>query len=232
MSRSLLAALVAALAALTPAAAWAQDGPTLSFDKPCYSPGDDMKYTGAGYTPSGSVTMFFSSLSTQTFGSYETAADAGGAIAGSIDTPDPDHFLDDDAWSGQVGVTANDDTKVAAGGELETSVGFATFELSRFEVQLSGPNGRPVRARKRMDVTAVGFTGSTGKTLYVHYRKARKTLKTLKLGRLTGDCGDLSHTLPRALPRKLPKGRYQLVFNTTKRDPQATPRYGLTQRLR
>ena len=51
MSRSLLAALVAAIAALLPAAAWAQDGPTLSFDKPCNSPGDRMTFTGAASRP-------------------------------------------------------------------------------------------------------------------------------------------------------------------------------------
>jgi hypothetical protein len=83
-----------------------------------------------------------------------------------------------------------------------------------------------------MDVTARGFTGAAGKTLYAHYRRARKTLKTVKLGRLSGDCGDLDHTLARGLPRRLPKGRYQLVFNTSRRDPRAFPRYSLTQRLR
>ena len=48
MPRSLLAALVAALAAVMPAAAWAQAGPTLDFDKPCYAEDDPMQYSGAG----------------------------------------------------------------------------------------------------------------------------------------------------------------------------------------
>jgi hypothetical protein len=232
MPRSLLAGLVAAVAAIMPAAAWAQDGPTLTFDQPCYSAGDSMEYTGAGYTASGPVTMFFSSLSTQRFGSYDTTADAAGAIAGSIDTPDADDFLDDDDWSGRMGVAAGDTTRTDAGEGPETAVGFATFELSRFEVQLDQPNGRAPRANKRMDVTARGFTGATGKTLYMHYRRARKTLRSIKLGRLTGDCGDLDRTVRKGLPRGLPKGRYQLVFNTSRRDPRAFPRYSLTQRLR
>ena len=64
MPRSLLAALVAALAAVMPAAAWAQAGPTLDFDKPCYAEDDPMQYSGAGFTPGGEVNFLFSSLST------------------------------------------------------------------------------------------------------------------------------------------------------------------------
>jgi hypothetical protein len=231
MSRFLLAALVAAIAAITPAAARAQDGPSLTFDRPCYSPGDRMTFSGTGYTAGGPVTMFFNLLSTQEFGSYETTADAAGAIAGDLDTPDPDEYLDENDWSGEMAAAANDTTRTDAGAGPE-AVGFTSFELSRFEVQLDQPNGRAPRANKRMDVTARGFTGATGKTLYAHYRRARRTLKTLKLGRLTGDCGDLDRTLARGLPRGLPKGRYQLVFNTSRRDPRAFPKYTLTQRLR
>ena len=63
MSRSLLAALVAAFVAIVPAAARAQDGPTLTFDKPCYAEGDPMAYSGAGFTAGGEVNFLFSTLS-------------------------------------------------------------------------------------------------------------------------------------------------------------------------
>ena len=54
----------------------------------------------------------------------------------------------------------------------------------------------------------------------------------MKLGRLTGPCGDRTRTLARGLPRGLPRGRYELVFNTSRSDPQAFPERSLTQRLR
>lgn len=232
MSRSLLAALVAAFLAIVPAAARAQDGPTLTFDKPCYAPGDTMAFTGSGYTPSGPVTMFLTSLSTQRTGAFDTAADAAGAIGGQVAAPEPGSYIDDDDWSSKMGATANDKTRLDGGEPPQSAVGATVLTLSRFEVQLDQPNGRPPRAAKRMDVTAAGFTGARGKTLYAHYRRGRKTVKTLKLGRLGGDCGDLDKRLSRGLPRGLPKGRYQLVFNTARRDPQASPRFSLKQRFR
>jgi hypothetical protein len=232
MPRSLLAALVAAFLAIVPAAARAQDGPTLTFDKPCYAPGDTMAFTGSGYTPNGPVTMFLSSLSTQRAGAFDTAADAAGALAGKVDAPEPKRYIDDDDWSSKMGASASDNTRIDAGEDPAAAVGVTTLELSRFEVQLDQPNGRPARAAKRMDVTAAGFTEARGKTLYAHYRRGRKLLKTLKLGRLAGDCGGLDRRLSRGLPRGLPKGRYQLVFNTSRRDPQASPRFSLKQRFR
>jgi len=232
MPRSLLAALVVALAAILPAAAWAQSAPTLTFDQPCYSPGDEMAFTGSGYTPGGTVNMFFNSFSTQEMGSLDTTADAAGAIADRINVPDPDEYLGDNDSAGEMGVAANDKTRVDAGAGPDQAVGFATFRLSRYEVRLEQPNGRAPRAGKRMRVEAVGFTASRGKTLYAHYRRNRRTHKTVKLGRLAGDCGDRTSTLKRALPKGLRPGRYELVFNTSRSDPQAFPKQARKVRLR
>ena len=66
----------------------------------------------------------------------------------------------------------------------------------------------------------------------MHYRRNRRTLKTIKLGRLGGDCGDRTRTLARALPRGLPRGRYELVFNTSARNPQALPKQARKVSLR
>ena len=229
MPRSLLAGLVAVLAALLPAAV-AHAAPTLTFDQSCYSPGDAMTFSGAGYTPGGSVAMFFNSFATQEIGHYDTTADAAGAIAGRLDVPDPDDFLGENDSASGMGVSANDNARLEAGAGPEQAVGSATFQLSRYEVRVEQPNGRTPRARKRMRVTAAGFTTARGKTLYAHYRRNRRTAKTMKLGRLGGDCGDLTRTLARGLPRGLPAGRYELVFNTSRSDPQAFPKQ--TQKLR
>ena len=234
MSRSLLAALVAASVAIMPAAAWAQDGPTLSFDKPCYSPGDRMTFTGAGFTPGGPVQLIFTSLSTQLMlGTYDVTADEGGAIADWVDTPDPDDALKPEHWSGPLGVAANDQIRIEAGGPPEQQLAGASFTLSRWEVQLDLPNDTPkVRAAKPMRVTAVGFTHAIGKPLYIHYTRAGKRLKSIRLGRLTGDCGDRTKTLKRGLPRGLRRGRYKLVFNASALNAPREPSYWINQRLR
>jgi hypothetical protein len=233
MSRSMLAAVVAAFAAIAPAAALAQGGqsPTLTFDQPCYSPGDQMAYSGSGYTPGGPIQMLFTSFSTQVNGSYDTAADAAGAISGTIDTPDPDLFLGDAEFSGTMGVSANDRTRIDAGAPPDQQFAGSTFTLSRFEVQVDQPNGRAPKARKPMRVIAVGFTNARGRVLYVHYRRGARVVKTIQLGRLRGDCGDRSRTLPRALPRGAHPGRYQLVFNTSARSVRSFPRWTESVRL-
>ena len=232
MLRSLLAVLVVALAAIAPAAARAQDGPTLSFDMPCYSPGDRMEFSGAGYTPGGSVRLGFNTLAPESeIGTFDTLADEGGAIADWIQTPDPDDILQSTVFSGMLGVAAVDQIRIEAGTEPEhQSSPKTSFRLSRWEVQLAQPNGARVRAAKPMRVTAVGYTHAIGKHLYVHYTRAGKRLKTVKLGRLGGDCGDRQKRLPRALPRGLRPGRYELDFNHSAMNAPRTP--GLWHKLR
>jgi hypothetical protein len=231
MSRSLLAALVAALAAIMPAAAWAQDGPSLSFDKPCYTQGDDMQYSGAGYTPGGEVNFMFSSLSTQTIGRYDTTADQSGALAGTITAPDEDLFLDDDEWSAPVAAAATDKTLADQGAAPAQQFGAALFRLTRWDVQIARKGGGTPKAAKPMRVEAHGFTRAIGETLYLQYRKGRKVLKAAKLGRLGGECGDRSRTLKRGLPRGLKPGRYTLMFTTSPSSADGE-RVSFKQRLR
>jgi len=231
MSRSLLAALVAASVAIVPAAARAQDGPTLSFDKPCYAKGDPMEYSGAGFTPGGEVNFLFSSLSTQTLGSYDTNADQSGAIAGTINAPDEEMFLDDGERSALVAAAATDKVRADQGLPPEQQFGADLFRLTRWDVSVSRPNGGAPRAAKPMRVIAYGFTRAVRETLYVQYRKGGKVLKAVKLGRLGGECGDRTKTLKRGLPRGLRPGRYTLMFTTSPRRGDGE-RVTFNQRLR
>ena len=212
MSRSLLAALVAVLVAIVPAAARAQDGPTLTFDKPCYAEGDPMAYSGAGFTPGGEVNFLFSTLSSSRVGSFDTQADTGGAIAGTIDAPDETMFLDDDERSAMMAAAATDKTRADQGAPPDQQFAAALFRLTRWNVEVNR-----TRARKPMRVDAYGFTRAIGKTLYVQYRKHGKLLRAVKLGRLADECGDRKKTLRRGLPRGLQPGRYTLMFTTSPR---------------
>jgi hypothetical protein len=212
MSRSLLAALVAAFLAIVPAAARAQDGPNLTFDKPCYAEGDPMAYSGAGFTPGGEVNFLFSTLSSSRVGSFDTQADAVGAIAGTIDAPDETMFLDDDERSAMMAAAATDKTRADQGAPPDQQFAAALFRLTRWNVEVNR-----TRARKPMRVDAYGFTRAVGETLYVQYRKHGKVLKAVKLGRLADECGDRKKTLRRGLPRGLRPGRYTLMFTTSPR---------------
>jgi hypothetical protein len=230
MPRSLLAALVAAVAMAIPAAA-AQAAPSLSFDQPCYAEGDPMTYSGAGYTPNGEINFFFRSLSTGGVGTYDTRSDPTGAIAGTIRAPDEDAFISDGEVSGVMGVTANDRSRIDQGAPVEEQFAASFFTMTRWEVELLRPGGGPIRASKPMRVVANGFTRAIGDTLYVQYRRGGKVRRAVKLGRLGGDCGDRTKTLKRALPRGLHPGRYGLMFTTSPRSADGE-RISFTQRFR
>ena len=204
MSRSLPAALVTAVAAMTPAAAWAQDGPTLAFDKPCYAKGDPMEYSGSGYAPGDVVPFRFTSRSNQATGTFETEADAAGAIEGVVTAPSEDDVLADNHISALMDATAGDGAQTA-------------FRLTRWDVEVDRGNGRAPNARKPMRVTAYGFTRAIGEPLYVQYRRGGRLRRAVRLGRLGGECGDLTRTVPRGLPRGLRPGRYTLMFTTSPR---------------
>jgi len=212
MLRIVLGVTVGLLA--MPAAVLAQARPTLSFDQPCYSPGDTMMFSGSGYTPNGEVNLFFTA--NNRFGTYGTRSDAAGNISGGISTPDPDGFVDDDEYRATVNVTANDRTRIESGAPPDQQFAAAQFTLSRWEVAVA-KRGRGLR------LTAVGFTHAKGESLYVHYRRGGRTVKSVRLGRLRGDCGDLTKSLPRALPRDAKPGRYRLVFNNAARNASRKP---------
>lgn len=218
MSRSLLVAMLAAVAALMPAAARAQAGPTLTFNQSCYTETDSMVYSGTGYTPGGAINFFVNSLETQKLVMHDAVADAGGAIAGSLPAPSADDFIPDDAFSAGIGATANDRTRLDQNVlPPEQQFAGAALTLTRSEVELEQPNGSSPRAAKRMRVTAVGFIGARGRTLYVHYAQRSRRLASVKLGRVAGACGNRTRVLRRGLPRGLRPGRYSLVFNTSAR---------------
>ena len=145
-------------------------------------------------------------------GSFDTRADTGGAIAGTIDAPDETMFLDDDERSAMMAAAATDKTRADQGAPPDQQFAAALFRLTRWNVEVNR-----TRARKPMRVDAYGFTRAIGKTLYVQYRKHGKVLKAVKLGRLADECGDRKKTLRRGLPRGLRPGRYTLMFTTSPR---------------
>ena len=205
-----VALIGAVLAGAVPASAQSPS-PTFTFDVPCASPASGLAFSGTGYTPGGEVALLF--VREGRIESFATRADAAGAIAGRVGVPDPDEFLDDDEFAGEVSATANDQARMEQGAPLESQFAPAEFRLSRFEVYApqSPRPGRRVRFR------AAGFVGEAGRPLYLHYRRGGRTLATVRLGKLRGPCGDLTKTV-RAFPfHPVRAGAYKLVFTTAKR---------------
>ena len=212
-SRAAIAAVtVLTVTAATSASAQAPS-PTIAFDRECYSPGDTMTFEGAGYTPNGAVEMLFTANGR--IGSYSTLAASDGAIAGSLDSPLPDDFLDKPQAADDVFVTANDQTRIQEQAPPESQFGATQFRLSRWAIGYHSANGKIV-ANRRIRFQALGFTHAVGERLYVHYRLGARTVKSIRLGVLRGPCGDLNKKLSRGFPfRPVEPGTYKLIFNTS-----------------
>jgi hypothetical protein len=207
MSKTLAALTVAALGATAaPAAA----DPTLTFDHPCYVPGEPMVLTGTGYTPSGPILLLFShtGASFDMIGTLDATADPAGAFSATVAAPDlaKQSLRDEDA------ATANDSTKVQAGGGPPEAVAFGMFTVTDTVVGVRQWVRKPVR-RKRVTVDARGFALDAGHPLYAHWVRSHRTVKTVRVGTLRGDCGDLKATMPQR-PAGVKPGRYTVVFST------------------
>ena len=197
MSRSLLAAVVAALAAIMPAAAWAQDGPTLTFDKPCYAEGDPMEYAGTGYTPGGEVNFLFSSLSNQATGTYDTHADARGRDRRHDRTRRPrttssTTVTSPGRWASPP-TTGPASTRAAPAEQQFAGTSFRLHALGRRASTASTAARRG--PRKPMRVTAVRLHAGDRRDALSAVPPRRQARKTVRLGRLGGECGDLTRTL-------------------------------------
>lgn len=210
--RLFIPAAVAAAAALAPAASAQAPQPTLSFDSACYTAEQPLAFTGAGYTPSGPVTMMFS-VPGQLRGSLDVQADPSGGISGRPGVQE-DSLLADDEDRREIFVTANDTTRVDAGAQPpESQFGVAQLTFTRWA---GFSPGRYVPGRT-VEVEAYGWAFAAGKTLWFLFQKGRTTVASVKVGKLSATCGDRTGRI--RVPRKLKAGSYRLVLSTQKRTP-------------
>ena len=208
-------ALAGPLALLALPGAAAAD-PTLSVDRPCYTPGQAINATGAGYTPGGNVQMAVSVLSPHGDKFYfrpdPLVADPNGNISDRLAAPDlasNDEALEDAA------LVANDQQKVDQGLPPDEAVGVAPFKLSIFDVFVDPWDRHQVDPRKLTTVRAFGFEG-LGPVLYAHYLLHGKLKKTVRMGALKGDCGNLTKKMKQFPFRPVPAGNYRIGFDTSR----------------
>ena len=214
----------AIVAALTPTALGA---PLVAVDRPCFTPGELIRVSGSGFTPSGGASLLFNldvGHSPLDLGLATTTADASGAISVDLRAPDADRRLQQ-----QVALGASDDQLVAGGADPDTAVGTVTFWISRFGVVaqpwMTGGAEHRGEPRRRIVFHAVGWEAAGGDTLYARYlRGARVTrdrvtggvlARTVRLGALSGPCGDLTVTMREFPFRPVAAGDWTIDFSTS-----------------
>jgi hypothetical protein len=207
--RPIALAGVAAAVALAPAAAAQAPQPTLQFDRPCYTEDQQMVFSGTGYTPGGPVELSFQRLGA-VLGTFDTTADAAGAIGDYVMATDADMLGDDEDRATRF-VAANDRTRIDAGAPPETQFAATQFTFTRWA---GFSPGRYVPGQK-VRVEAYGWAFAAGKPLYFLFQKGHTTVASVKAGRLSETCGDRVARV--RVPKKLKAGAYRLVLSTQKR---------------
>jgi hypothetical protein len=204
------------LALLGPIAVLALPGtaaadPTLTVDRPCYTPGQDIKAAGGGYPPGGQVDMSMSVISrggvTPYFLRDPLTPDSGGNIGADLTAPDLS--LKDDVVE-SVGLAAYDHN-----GDQSAPFGSAFFKLSTFDVFVAPWDRHKVDPKKVTTVRAYGFEG-LAPVLYAHYVLHGKLKKTVRIGALTGDCGNVTKKMKQFPFRPVPAGNYRIAFDTSR----------------
>lgn len=189
--------------------------PSASLDLSCYTPGMTQAITGSGFTPSGPVRLTLVVLGTGEEFTFETTADATGALAVQMRTP---NF---DAGRSNAALVTEDVTLQSQGAAPAQFAHVLGLTVSQWGIDVArwGPSG-PARAKpgRRTAVFAYGWVGTATSTLYAHYLKGSRLAKTVTVGRLTGACGDLS-TRMREFPFKARAGSYKVQFDTTRAYP-------------
>lgn len=165
---------------------------TLSVNKTCYGPGEEIAFSGGGYTPNSPVAI---SVSGRQLGL--TTANSVGEIAVSDGAPAIKGKRRTDFY------TATDQAN------LSLTAG-APVHLTSLNVKVTPKNGNPAKAKR---VVARGFT--TGNVLWAHVRRG-KAKRNVKIGKLKGACKTLD------VKRKLfladaEDGLYNVQFDTKRK---------------
>ena len=211
--------LTAALAVPALAAAT----PTVNTDLPCYTPGQPIGLSGAGYTPAGDVGLIFQLSGAH--GSNMVApktplkADAAGGIATRLPAP---ALASDNDLRETATLTANDQARLGPTGPIgppEESFATTQFLLSGVDV-LVGP-WLTGHASPRALTTFKVIGWEPFRRVYAHYFLNGKRIKTVSIGAVSGPCGDMTKKIRQFPFRPVPAGRYRIRFTGTSfYDPQ------------
>jgi hypothetical protein len=215
-ARSLLVlAATAGAAVALPATAAAT--PTVHADRPCYTQGQPISLTGAGFTPGGPI-PFLGAFAGRT--ANASAVPLGAPItadpAGALSTRIPAPALNSDRdVTETLTITANDQTKQAAQPPLPPTEVAATTQvtLSLWAVGiLSWVNGRG-DPRASSDFIAVGW--EPFRRIYAHYFLNRTRVRSVRIGAVRGPCGDIAKRIRQFPFRPVRAGQWTVYFSPT-----------------
>ena len=210
--RSWSIAVVLAAVFASPATA----APMIAAQRACFSPGQTMTLSGAGFTPSSPVDLFFSlngafGTDFRLAGSPLTS-DAAGELDATRRAPD---LLNDRDDRETLDLVAEDRARITTlrPPTLE-AVGTARVLLSRWTVFVESWSTGRVHPRRSVRVRVIGFVPAT--RLWVHYLRGGKVVASRYLGRLRPPCGDLE-TRMREFPFRPSPGTYRVAFQDSRR---------------
>jgi hypothetical protein len=217
MPRSLpLLALAAAGAAAFPAAAAA--APTLTADRACYTPGQPIVLTGAGYTPAGPIRFLaaFAAVAGGDAGASAVpigtpvAADAAGGLSARIAAPD---LSSDDDIREALTITANDQARQAAQPPLPPAEAVATVQvrLSAWAVGVRAWAGGRGDPRASSDFVGIGW--EPFRRIWAHYVFAGTRVRSVRIGAVSGACGDLAKRIRQFPFRPVRAGSWTVYFS-------------------
>jgi hypothetical protein len=212
LSSAAASALVAgALVALPGAAAAA---PTLSADRACYTPGQPIVLTGAGYTP-GAQVIFLAALKGDGGGNAfpfgtPIAANPVGALTTRIAAPDLASAGD---VREQLNITANDQVKAAAQPPLPPAEQSGTVQvtLSPWAIGLRGWLDGRADPRAKSDFVALGW--EPFRHVYAHYFLRGARVRSVRIGAVSGPCGDLRRRIREFPFRPVRAGTWMVYFS-------------------
>ena len=216
-TRSLLVlAATAGAAVALPATATAT--PTLHADRSCYTQGQPIVLTGAGFTPGGPIPFLGAfagrngnAAAAVPLGAPVTA-DPAGALSARI--PAPALSSDNDVTE-TLTITANDQTKQAAQPPLPPTEVAATTQVT-LSLWLVGVvawlngNGDP---RASSDFIAVGW--EPFRRIYAHYFLNGTRVRSIRIGAVSGPCGDLAKRIRQFPFRPVRAGQWTVYFSPT-----------------
>jgi hypothetical protein len=172
-----------------------------------------MTFTGTGYTPAGRVDLLFSRPGF-VFGSFETTADAAGAISDYV-MAEEDQLLGSGEDRALRMASANDRTRIDQGTDPDAQFAPSSFTFTRW---MGFSPGRYVPGRKAQ-VEIYGWAFAEGRTAYFLFRKGSRTAASVRLGTIAGPCGDLKKRI--TVPRKLRGGAYKVFLSTSAARPSS-----------
>ena len=191
-SLKLRTAVLPALAVVALAVPAAAPAASLSVNKSCYGPGEQVNFSGGGYTANGQVAV---SVGGQQLG--VTNANPVGEIAVDLPAPSIKGKERTDVF------TATDEMNLALTAN-------APVRLTSLNVKVTPKNGDPSKAKR---IVARGFT--SGKTLWAHVRRG-KNKRNVKVGKLKGACKTLDVRRKIFLPDAV-AGVYNVQFDSKRK---------------